>query len=195
MLRNMLKFEWRYFTRQPSFIVTCLVFFLLPFLAMSIDGIQIGGGGNVTKNSPAAISQILLILSIFSMFVVVNFIGNTATRNHTQKMAEIIGTKPIEPFGYNFGRFLGSYLVCLTVFLMVPIGIFIGSLMPWIDAERIGPNQLSHYVVPFTIFSTTTIFTLSAIFYAVARKTNSSDDHVCGRRGDLHCLQRFWHHF
>ena len=173
MLSNMLKFEWRYFTRQPSFIVTCLVFILLPFLAIVFDGVQIGGGGNVTKNSPYAISQILLILSIFSMFVVVNFIGNTATRNHTQKMAEIIGTKPIQPFGYNLGRFLGSYLVCLTVFLMVPIGIFIGSLMPWIDAERIGPNQLSFYVVPFIIFSTTTIFTLSAIFYAVARKTNS----------------------
>jgi ABC-2 type transport system permease protein len=173
MLSNMLKFEWRYFTRQPSFIVTCLVFVLLPFLALSFDGVQIGSGGNVTKNSPYAISQILLILSIFSMFVVVNFIGNTATRNHTQKMAEIIGTKPIEPLGYNLGRFLGSYLVCLTVFAMVPVGIFLGSLMPWIDAERIGPNQLSYYLVPFIIFSTTTIFTLSAIFYAVARKTNS----------------------
>jgi ABC-2 type transport system permease protein len=173
MLSNMLKFEWRYFTRQPSFIVTCLVFLLLPYLAITFDGVQIGGGGNVTKNSPFAIAQILLILSIFSMFVVVNFIGNTATRDHTQKMAEIIGTKPIQPFGYNLGRFLGSYLVCLTVFLMVPIGVFIGSLMPWIDAERIGPNQFSYYVVPFTIFSTTTIFILSAIFYAVARKTNS----------------------
>jgi ABC-2 type transport system permease protein len=173
VLSNMLKFEWRYFTRQPSFIVTCLVFVLLPFLAMTVEGVQIGSGSNVTKNSPYAISQILLILSIFSMFVVVNFIGNTATRNHTHKMDEIIGTKPIQPFGYNLGRFLGSYLVCLTVFLMVPIGVFIGSLMPWIDAERIGPNQLSYYVVPFIIFSTTTIFTLSAIFYAVARKTNS----------------------
>ncbi|MGK0375441.1 MAG: ABC-2 type transport system permease protein [Arenicella sp.] len=173
MLSNMLKFEWRYFTRQPSFIVTCLVFILLPFLAMTVENVQIGGGGNVTKNSPYAISEILLILSIFSMFVVVNFIGNTATRNHTQKMAEIIGTKPIQPFGYNLGRFLGSYLVCLTVFLMVPIGALIGSLMPWVDAERIGPNQLSYYAVPFIIFSTTTIFTLSAIFYAVARKTNS----------------------
>jgi ABC-2 type transport system permease protein len=173
MLSNMLKFEWRYFTRQPSFIVTCLVFVLLPFLAMTVENVQIGGGGNVTKNSPYAISEVLLILSIFSMFVVVNFLGNTATRNHTQKMAEIIGTKPIQPFGYNLGRFLGSYLVCLTVFLMVPIGAFIGSLMPWVDAERIGPNQLSYYLVPFIIFSTTTIFTLSAIFYSVARKTNS----------------------
>jgi len=173
MLINMLKFEWQYFTRQPSFIVTCLVFLLLPFLAMTVNGIQIGGGGNVTKNSPFAISQILLILSIFSMFVVVNFLGNTATRNHTQKMAEIIGTKPIQPFGYNFGRFLGAYLVCITVFLMVPLGTFLGSLMPWIDSERIGPNHISYYIVPFAIFSTTTIFVLSAIFYAVARKTNS----------------------
>ena len=173
MLSNMLKFEWQYFTRQPSFFVTCLVFLLLPFLAMTVNGVQIGAGGNVTKNSPFAIAQILLILSIFSMFVVVNFIGNTATRNHTQKMAEIIGTKPIQPFSYNLGRFLGSYLICVTVFSMVPIGVFLGSLMPWIDAERIGPNHVSYYVVPFIIFSTTTIFILSAIFYGIARKTNS----------------------
>jgi len=173
MLFNMLKFEWRYFTRQPSFIVTCLVFFLIPFLSMVVDQVQIGAGGNVTKNSPFAITQILIILSLFSMFMVVNFIGNTATRNHNEKMAEIIGTKPISPLPYNLGRFLGAYLVCVTVFAMVPFGTWFGSLMPWVDAERLGSNQLSFYLTPFVLMSTTTLFTLAAIFYAVAKRTSS----------------------
>lgn len=165
MFTQMLGFEWRYFTRQPSFIVTCLVFFLLPFLAITIDQVQIGSGGNVLFNSPFAVTQIMLILSIFAMFMVVNFVAGTATRNHTSLMSEIIYTKPISSFSYNLGRFLGAYLICLTVFAMVPLGILIGSLMPWVDGERIGPNSLMMYLQPFLIFSTTTIFIFSALFY------------------------------
>lgn len=165
MFTHMLGFEWRYFTRQPSFIVTCLVFFLLPFLAITIEQVQIGSGGNVLFNSPFAVTQIMLILSIFAMFMVVNFVAGTATRNHTSLMSEIIYTKPIKPFSYNLGRFLGAYLICLTVFTMVPLGIFIGSLMPWVDGQRIGPNNLMMYLQPFLIFSTTTIFVFSALFY------------------------------
>ncbi|PKG96036.1 M1 family aminopeptidase [Paraglaciecola sp. MB-3u-78] len=165
MFTQMLGFEWRYFTRQPSFIVTCLVFFLLPFLAITIDQVQIGSGGNVLFNSPFAVAQIMLILSIFAMFMVVNFVAGTATRNHTSLMSEIIYTKPIKPFSYNLGRFLGAYLICLSVFFMVPLGILIGSLMPWVDGERIGPNSLMMYLQPFLIFSTTTIFVFSALFY------------------------------
>jgi ABC-2 type transport system permease protein len=51
------------------------------------------------------------------------------------------------------------------VFAMVPLGILIGSLMPWVDGERIGPNSLMMYLQPFLIFSTTTIFIFSALFY------------------------------
>jgi ABC-2 type transport system permease protein len=167
MFTQMLGFEWRYFTRQPSFIVTCLVFFLLPFLAITIDGVQIGSGGNVLFNSPFAVSQTMLIFGLIGMFMVVNFVAGTATRNHTSFMSEIIYTKPIKPLSYNLGRFLGAYLICLTVFAMVPLGLFIGSLMPWIDGERVGPNSLMMYVQPFLIFSTTTIFILATLFYGV----------------------------
>lgn len=170
MFTKMLGFEWRYFTRQPSFIVTCLVFLLLPFLAMTVDQIQIGSGGNVLFNSPFAVAQTLLIFGLFGMFMVVNFVAGTATRNHTSLMSEIIYTKPISPLSYNLGRFVGAYLICLTVFAMVPLGIFIGSLMPWVDAERLGANNLMMYLQPFLIFSITSIFALAALFYAVTNQ-------------------------
>ncbi|MFT4940896.1 MAG: ABC-2 type transport system permease protein [Paraglaciecola sp.] len=173
MFTQMLRFEWRYFVRQPSFIVTCLVFFLLPYLAIVIDQVRIGSGGNVLFNSPYAITQILLILGIFGMFMVVNFIANTAIRNHATSMSEIIFTKPIQPFSYSLGRFFGSYLICVAVFSMVPLGIFFGTLMPWVDAERLGPNGIGMYLAPFLIFSVSTIFIMATLFYAVAIRFNS----------------------
>ena len=44
MFLNSLTFEWRYYLRQPSFYVTMLAFFLLPFLATTTDNVRIGGG-------------------------------------------------------------------------------------------------------------------------------------------------------
>ena len=98
MFFKMLAFEWRYFTRQVSFIVTCSVFFLLPFLAMTIENVQIGSGGNVNFNSPHALLYQIIILGIFSMFLVVNFIANSAIRNESTHMHEIIYTT-YEPLG------------------------------------------------------------------------------------------------
>jgi ABC-2 type transport system permease protein len=63
---------------------------------------------------------------------------------------------------------------------MVPLGIFIGSLMPWVDAQRIGANNLMMYLQPFLIFSTTSIFVLSALFYAVTNQfKNMMAGYIC----------------
>ncbi|MGB3727291.1 MAG: M1 family aminopeptidase [Glaciecola sp.] len=173
MLVNMLKFEWRYFIRQRSFVVTMLLFFLLPYLSMAVENIQIGEMGNTHFNSPYAIAQSMVIFSFFSVFLVVNFVANTAIRNDITQMSELLYTKPLHPFTYQFGRFLGAYLVILCVSAMVPLGLLIGSFMPWLDQQRMGEFQLLHYVAPFFIFTVPTSFTLSALFYAVALRFRS----------------------
>jgi ABC-2 type transport system permease protein len=173
MILKMASFEWRYFTRQPSFIVTSLVFFLFPFILATLEGDQLTGSSNLNINSPHAISQTLLIFSVFAIFLVVNFVANTAMRNSESRMAEIILSKPISALKYQLGRFLGAYLVVLTVFAMVPLALFIGALMPWLDQERIGAFSFSAYLTPYFIFSATTLFVLSSIFYAVALRFRS----------------------
>ncbi|WP_371195196.1 ABC transporter permease/M1 family aminopeptidase [Glaciecola sp. SC05] len=169
----MTQFEWRYFTKQPSFIVTCLVFFLLPFLSVTIEQVQIGGSSNVNINSPYAIAQTMLIFGVFGMFLVVNFVANTAMRNNVSGMSEIIVTKPLSAFSYQLGRFLGAYLVCLTVFAMIPLALIIASFMPWLDQTRVGAFSFSAYLVPYFVFSASTLFVLASMFYAVALKFKS----------------------
>jgi ABC-2 type transport system permease protein len=173
MFLKMLAFEWRYYSKQPSFIVTCLVFFLLPYLAITIEEISLGRGGNTNINSPFAIAETMLRFGLFAMFVVVNFVANTASRNDTSMMSEIICTKPIPPTAYKLGRFFGAFLVCLTVFAMVPLALVIGSFMPWLDQERLGSFNLAFYLAPFLIYSVTTIFFLSTLFYAIALRFRS----------------------
>ncbi len=123
MLMKMLAFEWRYYTRQPSFIITSLIFFLLTFFATVSDNVQLGGGGNVLYNGPFSIAQTLLIMGLFAMFLVVNFVATTATRNESYGMTEILYSKPINPLSYQLGRFLGAFAIVATVFTFVPLGI------------------------------------------------------------------------
>ncbi len=177
MLMKMLAFEWRYFTRQPSFYVTSLLFFLLTFLASVSDSVQIGGGGNVLYNGPFSIAQTLLIMGLFAMFLVVNFVASTATRNDTCKMSELLYSKPIHPLSYKLGRFLGSFAVVASVFAFVPLGLivgnFIGELAGWIAPERLGKTNLSFYFSTYLYLSLPTLFVLSCFFYAVAIKFRS----------------------
>lgn len=168
MFLNMLCFEWRYFSKQPSFIVTSLIFFLLPFLVIAVEQIQVASGGNVHANGTFSTAQIMLIFGIFAMFLVVNFVASTAVRNDAMGMSEILYTKPIAPFAYQGGRFIGAYLMVLTVSLMVPLGLFVGSLMPWLDSERLGSINALAYLLPYIYFTIPTTFILSAIFYAAA---------------------------
>lgn len=173
MLLPTLSFEWRYYLRQPSFIVTTLVFFLLPFLATATDSVRIGGGGNVLYNGSFAIAQTMLIMGVFALFLLVNFIAGTATRNHTSKMGELIYTKPVNPMHYQLGRFLGSLLITLAVFAAVPIGIFLGSIMPWVDPERVGPTNLAFYFTIFFYIIVPGFLSLGMIFYALAQRVRS----------------------
>ncbi|MEW6990797.1 ABC transporter permease/M1 family aminopeptidase [Colwelliaceae bacterium 6441] len=177
MLAKMFLFEWRYFTRQPSFYVTSLIFFLLTFFATISDQIHMGGGGNVLYNGPFSIAQTLNTFSLFAMFLVVNFVASTATRNDTSKMAEILYSKPINPISYQLGRFLGSFAMVATVFAFVPLGIFIGTvlggLVGWVDPERLGDTHLSYYFTAYFYLSLPTLLVLSCMFYAVAIRFRS----------------------
>ena len=148
-------------------------FFLMTFFAASSESVQIGGGGEVWGNGPFAIGQTMLVMSIFAMFLVVNFVGNSATRNNSCQMEELVYSKPLIPWQYQLGRFIGAYAVVLLVFAFVPLGTLVGSLMPWVDQERFGPTVLSYYLATYLMFSVPTLFVLSALFFAIANKFRS----------------------
>jgi ABC-2 type transport system permease protein len=173
MLGSLIRFEWRYYVRQPSFYVTALIFFLLPFLATVSRFIQIGGGGEIWKNGTFAISQTILIMGLFAMFLVVNFVGNTATRNSSSQMEELLYSKPLSVWQYQLGRFIGVWLVVCAVFAFVPLGILLGSFMPWVDAQRFGPNLWQTYVQTYLIFAVPTLLVLSALFFGIAHRFRS----------------------
>ncbi|WP_440054806.1 M1 family aminopeptidase [Pseudoalteromonas sp. T1lg65] len=177
MLLKMMLFELRYYLRQPSFYVTTLIMFLLTFIASVSDFVQIGGSSNVNVNSPHQIQQFVAILSVFSIFLVVNFVGSSSIRDEQTKFNELVLSKPINLAQYKLGGFLGAYLVTLMVFSTCLLGIWIGTglggLMGWLDSEQIGPNKFEYYFAPLFYLAAPSLFCLASLFAVVAQRFRS----------------------
>jgi aminopeptidase N len=166
-------FELRYQTRQPIFWIAGLIFFLLVFGSVTIDQIQIGSGGNVHKNSPAAISQTSMIMALFFMFVSTAFVANVIVRDDETGYGPIVRATPVRKFDYLVGRFTGAFGAVMLSFLAVPLGIFLGSLMPWVDRETLGPNLIQHYAFAYFALALPTLFVTAALFFTLATATRS----------------------
>ena len=168
MFGSILRFELFYQLRNPVFIVTALIFFLLTFGAVTLEDIQIGSGGNIHVNSPYAIAQTVLIMSLFYMFATTAFVANVVVRDDESGFGPMVRSTRVSKFDYLLGRFTGAFVAALAGFASVPLAMLIGSQMPWLDQETLGPTALGHYVHAFFVFGAPNVLITSAIFFAVA---------------------------
>lgn len=173
MFGKIASFELRYQLRSPVFWVVAVLFFLLTFGSVTIEQISIGGGGTIHKNAPFAIAQTHLILSIFYMFVTTAFVANVIVRDDETGYGPILRTTRIRKFDYLYGRFTGAFLAAAISFLAVPLAMLIGSFMPWIDPEKLGPNLLNAYLYAYFVLALPTLLLTSALFFALATVTRS----------------------
>ena len=173
MLTKIAAFEVRYQLFSPLFVVGFLIFFLLAFGATTIDQIQIGGRGNVNLNSPYALLQIIGILNVFAIFVVTAVVANVVIRDDETGFAPILRATRVGKFDYLVGRFAGAILVAFIITASVPLGILIGSWMPWIDQEKIGSFVLLHYLYALFFFGLPTVLVMGAGFFSLATATRS----------------------
>lgn len=173
MFGSIALFELRYQLRNPVFWVALVIFFLLTFGATASEDIQIGGGGNVNVNSPFAILQTQMVLTLFFMFVTTAFVANVVVRDDDSGFGPMVRSTQVSKFSYLIGRFTGAAVAACLAFMVVPFAVFIGSLMPWVDPETVGPNRFADYATGYALFALPTVLMMCAIFFAVATMTRS----------------------
>lgn len=173
MFGKIASFELRYQLRSPVFWVVAVLFFLLAFGATTISQISIGLGPSDHRNGPFALAMSSLVFSLFYMFVTTAFVANVIVRDDETGYGPILRTTRIRKFDYLYGRFTGAVLAAAISFLAVPLAVFLGSLMPWVDRETLGPQMLDAYVLSYLTFALPNILLTSAMFFALATITRS----------------------
>ena len=173
MLARIARFEIGYQLRSPLFFIAFALFFLLAFGSVTSENIQIGAGGNVHVNAPFAILQTVGLLNVFGLFVVTAFAANVVIRDDETGFAPLVRSTRVTKFDYLVGRFTGAVLVAFGVTLSVPLAMLVGSLMPWIDPEKLGPIAIGHYLYAAFFFGLPTVLALASGFFALATVTRS----------------------
>ncbi|HEY5710597.1 MAG TPA: M1 family aminopeptidase [Allosphingosinicella sp.] len=174
MLRRIAGFEFRYQLKNPVFWVAVVAFFLFSYGFAASPIVKIGGaGGNTHQNGPFSIAQVQAVFSLFYMFITTAFVANVIVRDDDTGFGPIVRSTRVTKFDYLIGRFFGAVLIAAFAFLAIPLGIWIGSAMPWVDSETVGPDRLIYYAWPYFVLALPNILITSAIFFTLATATRS----------------------
>jgi len=167
------RFELRYQMRNPVFWVAVVAFFLFTFGLTTVEQISVGLGASVHKNAPLAIATYMQAATLFYMFVSTAFVANVIVRDDETGFGPIVRATRLTRTAYVLGRYSGAFTVAAIGFLAVPIGVWIGSHMWWVDSELIGPNRFSYYLAPYLWIALPDLLLTSALFFALATVTRS----------------------
>lgn len=171
MFMHLFRFELRYWLRQPIVYVFFLVNALLVYFATVSDMVTIGGGtGNVLKNAPYVVQNYYALFCLISLLMITTFFNSAAARDFNLKTSQILFATPIRKSDFLLARFLGAFVISIIPFLGVSVGNLIGGLMPWMDAEKLGPvhwqshiNGVLVFVIPNLLFSGAIVFCIAAL--------------------------------
>lgn len=174
MFSAIARFEAKYHLKGFLFYVLLLIYFFLSFGAVTSDQITIGGAvGHVNRNAPFVIMQFMLVMSIFGILTTTAFVANSIHRDFDLGTDALFFSSPIRKVPFLAGRFAGSFSVAVLVYLGVAGAVVIGSFMPWIEKERLGPFVPWHYIYSLFVMVAPNLLLAGAIFFAVAALTRS----------------------
>ena len=168
MLFGITGFEIRYQLRNPVFWVAIAIFFLMGFGITASENVRIGTPGGVHENAANAIAIATAVFSIFYVFVVTAFVANAIVRDDATGFAPMVRATSVTAKQIVVGRFVGGLIVAWLGYLALPIGMWAGSVMPWVDPETVGPQVFSYYSWPFLVFAIPNIFLICAVLFALA---------------------------
>ncbi|MBO9718378.1 MAG: ABC transporter permease subunit [Pseudoxanthomonas sp.] len=174
MLRHLLSFERRLLLRNGVFWIVMLVFALLGFGSMASDNVSFGGGvGNILRNAPAVVISLLGSFSVLAVLLTTIFVAGIALRDFEQRTAELFFATPMRKRDYLLGRFGGGLLASLAILVAAAFGLWLGSLMPWLDQARLGPTPWTAYAWAFGVLVIPNLLFLSALLFLLATLTRS----------------------
>ncbi|HPF91087.1 MAG TPA: ABC transporter permease, partial [Flavobacteriales bacterium] len=161
--------ELRHWFRQPMVYIFLLLFALLGFGLVSWDDLVVGGQmANVKLNAPFMVYQYYVALGFLGLLMVTAFVNASAIRDFANNTQQIMFSTPLKKGQYLLSRFLGSTLISTLPLLGISLGMILGSVMPWVDPERIGVNILPAHAQAYLFLSLPNIVFSAAGIFAVA---------------------------
>jgi ABC-2 type transport system permease protein len=181
MFKEIFSFELKQNFRKPSIYIYFSVFFLLNLL---IGLVATGyfattrSDSNFILNSSFAVAGTLLgtstnLFGLIGNILLISIMATAIQKDYEYNTHPLFFTKPITKFGYFFGRFFSSFLICILVFSGLLLGYYVG-LLHGIGTEYVGTFKWSNFLNPFLIFIIPNVLLLGAIFFSLTTYLRST---------------------
>ncbi len=172
MFGSVFRFELLYRFRRPPLYFFAGMFFLLTACTVASDSMQMGGAiGNAARNSPYEILRLMQMMSAMAMLALTGFVATAVNRDYEYGTHEMFYATPVGKLSFLTGRFGGSLIAALAVVVAAAAGLVVGSLMPWLDPERIQAFQLRPYLYATVVYALPNLFIAGAFLFAFATLT------------------------
>ena len=119
-------------------------------------------------NSPYALNSVITFICFFGIVITAAIAGQATYQDIDSNSAVFFYTAPITKLDYLGGRFLAAFVLQVLIFSSVGLGAWIGTLTPWLDKTRVGPQMVAAYFQPYFINVLPNLLFLTAIFFALA---------------------------
>jgi hypothetical protein len=166
-------FELRLRFKSLSTYVYFLLWITFAFLDVASESFgPIGNSnGKILLNGPYANTYNDVSTALFGIIIIAAVFGTSILRDFQRDTFQMIFTRPVSKFAYLGGRWAGSFVTCVFAFAGVLPGTYLGTLAPWADHTRIGPNVMWFYIQPFFSVLVVQIFFIGSLFFMVAALT------------------------
>ena len=177
MLNKIALFEFKTRVSRLSTWVYFLVFFTLAVLWIAAAGglfkdANISfGSGKVFVNSPFALAQTISLLGMFGTIVMAAVMGRAVQQDAEYRSHHFFFTSPISKFDYLGGRFIGAFGVVLVIFVSIGLGAWLATMLPGMDAERLGHNRWLAYLSPYALMLLPNAIFVGCVFFVTASLT------------------------
>lgn len=167
-------FELRKRRRMLSSYVYFAVLFACGWLSMlaaggAFSGLAVATGSDkVYANAPEVLHAFIALLSHFGLFITAAVFGQALHQDVETELGPLIFTTGLGKRSYLGGRYLGALAFALLLFTSIGLGLWVGTLMPFLDRSLFGINRLAYYAWPFFVSVAPNVIFTGAIFFSVA---------------------------
>ena len=172
MFSEILRFELKYWFKNPAFYVYAFFFFFLGFGSAAAWAGVFGSDvsdANVA-NSPVGIFKDLAFFSKLLLFLLPAIIGNSIYKDFKSNVHSILYAYPFSKLQYLSGKFFSGFLVVVAIVLFLLTGMILGVHNPLTDTTRVlafNPQVYTHlfgvYLIPNLLFFGVIVFGVVAL--------------------------------
>ena len=159
--------------KSPAFYIFFLIFFVTTMIfTLTTDPYTQFMGvahGKEWHNSPIIIAQILLRMGVIGLLFTMVLVGRSVAKDFENNIHELIFSRPISKIQYLGGRFIGSLVANLLIFVGIILAFEIGIL--FLDEQYSGPYQFGSYLIPIILIIIPNLLLMGGLLFALATLT------------------------